>query len=83
MPHHYAFTGGWLGDRLITKTDPDPRHFLDAARRIAPESATCVLQPGEPLTMTSANPVTTPANKGQRWERVSVGGPWRTRFIAS
>ncbi len=53
VPHHYAFTGGWLGDHLITKTDPDPRRFLDAARRIAPESPTRVLQPGEPLTMTS------------------------------
>jgi len=56
VPHHYAFTGGWLGDRLITKTDSDPRHFIDAARRIAPGSATRVLQPGEPLTMTSTNP---------------------------
>jgi L-ascorbate metabolism protein UlaG (beta-lactamase superfamily) len=54
VPHHYAFTGGWLGDRLITKSDPDPRHFLDAARRIAPGSATRVLRPGEPLTMTNA-----------------------------
>lgn len=54
VPHHYAFTGGRLGDRLITKSDPDPRHFLDAAQRIAPGSATRVLQPGEPLTITSA-----------------------------
>jgi L-ascorbate metabolism protein UlaG (beta-lactamase superfamily) len=54
VPHHYAFTGGRLGDRLITKTDPDPRHFLDAAARIAPGAATRVLQPGEPLIMTSA-----------------------------
>ncbi len=56
VPHHYAFTSGWLGDRLITKADRDPRHFLDAAQRIAPGSATRILQPGEPLTMTSANP---------------------------
>jgi hypothetical protein len=55
VPHHYAFTGGWLGDRLITKSDPDPQHFLDAVRRLAPGSATRVLRPGEPLTMTSAN----------------------------
>lgn len=58
VPHHYAFTGGWLGDRLITKSDRDPQHFLDAARRIAPGSATRVLRPGEPLTMTTADPGT-------------------------
>ena len=57
VPHHYAFTSGWLGDRLITKTDPDPRHFLDAARRVAPGSATRVLRPGEPLTVTSQQTV--------------------------
>lgn len=56
VPHHYAFTSGWLGDRVITKTDRDPRHFLDAARRIAPGSATRVLRSGEPLTVTTANP---------------------------
>lgn len=53
VPHHYAFTSGRLGDRLITKTDPDPQHFLDAARRIAPAAATRVLRPGEPLTISS------------------------------
>ena len=54
VPHHYAFTSGWLGDHLITKSAPDPQHFLDAAQRFAPGSATRVLQPGEPLTITSA-----------------------------
>ena len=54
VPHHYAFTSGWLGDRLITKSDRDPRHFLDAARHVAPECATRVLRPGEPLTVASA-----------------------------
>ena len=54
MPYHYAFTGGWLGDRVITKSGPAPQHFLDAVRRIAPGSATRVLRPAEPLTMTSA-----------------------------
>jgi L-ascorbate metabolism protein UlaG (beta-lactamase superfamily) len=60
VPHHYAFTGGWLGDRIITKSDRDPQHFLDAARRIAPGSAIRVLRPGEPLTMASAE-TSTPA----------------------
>jgi hypothetical protein len=54
VPHHYAFTGGWLGDRVITKRDPDPQHFLDAAQRIAPRSAAQVPRPGQPPTMTSA-----------------------------
>jgi L-ascorbate metabolism protein UlaG (beta-lactamase superfamily) len=57
VPHHYAFTGGWLGDRLITKSDSDPRHFIDAARRLAPESATRVLTPGERLTVPAAQSV--------------------------
>jgi hypothetical protein len=56
VPHHYAFTSGRLGDRLLTKSDSDPRHFIDAARRLASESATRVPQPGEPLAITSANP---------------------------
>ena len=51
VPHHYAFTSGWLGDRLITRSDPDPRHFTAAAQRLAPGAATRVLAPGEPLTM--------------------------------
>jgi L-ascorbate metabolism protein UlaG (beta-lactamase superfamily) len=63
VPHHYAFTGGWLGDHLITKSDPDPQHFLDAARRIAPGSATRVLRPGEPLTITGAQPGTPAATR--------------------
>jgi L-ascorbate metabolism protein UlaG (beta-lactamase superfamily) len=57
VPHHYAFTGGWLGDRLITRSDSDPRHFIDAARRLAPESATRVLTPGERLTVPAAQSV--------------------------
>ena len=51
IPHHYAFTGGWLGDRLITKGDRDPRQFVSAARRLAPGSAVQILQPGEPLRL--------------------------------
>jgi L-ascorbate metabolism protein UlaG (beta-lactamase superfamily) len=65
VPHHYAFTSGRLGDRLITRSDRDPQHFLDAARRIAPGSATRVLQPGEPLTIASAEarPATVPTGE--------------------
>jgi len=36
LPHHFAFTSGRLGDRMITRGDNDPRHFADAAARLAP-----------------------------------------------
>jgi len=49
VPHHYAFTSGSLGDRLMTKGDRDPAHFVAAVRRQAPGSAVQVLEPGEPL----------------------------------
>ncbi|MGH7693251.1 MAG: MBL fold metallo-hydrolase, partial [Candidatus Dormibacteria bacterium] len=49
VPQHYAFTGGWLGDRLITKANRDPQLFVTAARRLAPTTAVRVLAPGEPL----------------------------------
>jgi L-ascorbate metabolism protein UlaG (beta-lactamase superfamily) len=49
VPHHYAFTSGAFGDRVMTKGDRDPGHFVAAARRLAPESAVRVLRPGEPL----------------------------------
>jgi L-ascorbate metabolism protein UlaG (beta-lactamase superfamily) len=51
VPHHYAFTSGPLGDRIMTKGDRDPEHFVSAARRLAPESPVRVLQPGEPLQL--------------------------------
>jgi L-ascorbate metabolism protein UlaG (beta-lactamase superfamily) len=51
IPHHYAFTGGWLGDRVMTKGDRNPQHFVSAARRLAPGSAVQVLAPGEPLVI--------------------------------
>jgi len=53
VPHHYAFTSGSLGDRLLTKSDRDPSHFVAAARRLAPAAAVKVLQPGEPLELKS------------------------------
>jgi hypothetical protein len=46
IPHHYAFTSGWLGDRLLTKTDPDPRHYADTARRLAPGTQVRIAEPG-------------------------------------
>jgi L-ascorbate metabolism protein UlaG (beta-lactamase superfamily) len=46
VPHHYAFHSGWLGDRMITKGDRDPRHFTDAVARLAPDIATRIVLPG-------------------------------------
>jgi L-ascorbate metabolism protein UlaG (beta-lactamase superfamily) len=51
VPHHYAFTGGRIGDALITKGDKDPAHFVAAARRLAPDVQVQVISPGEPLTV--------------------------------
>jgi len=57
VPQHYAYTSGWLGDRLLTKSDTNPSHFLDAAGRTAPGCAIRVLQTGEPLTVPSPQTV--------------------------
>jgi L-ascorbate metabolism protein UlaG (beta-lactamase superfamily) len=46
VPHHYAFTSGWLGDRLLTKSDPDPQHFARAARELAPGTEVRIARPG-------------------------------------
>jgi L-ascorbate metabolism protein UlaG (beta-lactamase superfamily) len=46
VPHHYAFHSGWLGDRMITKGDRDPRHYADAAARIAPQVNVRLVLPG-------------------------------------
>ena len=51
VPHHYAFTSGPLGDRLMTKGDREPAHFVEAARRLAPSIPVQVVGPGEPLTV--------------------------------
>jgi L-ascorbate metabolism protein UlaG (beta-lactamase superfamily) len=47
IPHHYAFTSGRLGDRLITKGDRDPGAFVEALRRLSPSSRVMVTSPGE------------------------------------
>ncbi|MGH7639764.1 MAG: MBL fold metallo-hydrolase [Candidatus Dormibacteria bacterium] len=51
VPHHYAFTGGWFGDRLLTKGDRDPQHFVEAVRAVAPALPVKVLVPGEHVTL--------------------------------
>jgi L-ascorbate metabolism protein UlaG (beta-lactamase superfamily) len=51
VPHHYAFHSGWLGDRMITKGDQDPRHYADAVARIAPEINVRLVLPGTTVTV--------------------------------
>jgi L-ascorbate metabolism protein UlaG (beta-lactamase superfamily) len=51
VPHHYAFTSGRIGDKLITKSNRDPRQFVSAARLLAPGAEVRVLQPGEPMAL--------------------------------
>ncbi|MGW6276901.1 MBL fold metallo-hydrolase [Kribbella sp. NPDC055071] len=46
VPHHYAFHSGWLGDRLVTKADQDPRHYADAVARLAPDVDVRLVLPG-------------------------------------
>jgi hypothetical protein len=46
-PHHYAFTSRPIGDRLLTKTDPDPRTFVQAAQQLAPGVPVTVISPGQ------------------------------------
>jgi L-ascorbate metabolism protein UlaG (beta-lactamase superfamily) len=49
IPHHYAFHSGWLGDRMITKADQDPRHYADAVARLAPGVNVRIVLPGTPV----------------------------------
>ena len=51
VPHHYAFHSGWLGDRMITEDDRDPRHCADAVARIAPEADVRLVLPGAAATV--------------------------------
>jgi len=46
IPHHYAFTSGWLGNRLVTRSDRDPLHYRDAAARFAPDTTVRIVEPG-------------------------------------
>ena len=46
IPHHYAFTKGFLGDRLITHSDKNPVHYQEASRDLAPETSVRITEPG-------------------------------------
>lgn len=51
LPHHYAFHSGFLGDRMLTRGDQDPRHFTDALARVAPQIESRIVLPGVPVTV--------------------------------
>ena len=54
IPHHYAFTSGSLGDKLITKGDRNPGHFVDAVKRVSPSSRILVTNPGQRIDLAMA-----------------------------
>jgi L-ascorbate metabolism protein UlaG (beta-lactamase superfamily) len=51
LPHHYAFSSGWLGNRLLTRKDTDPRHYANAAARLAPGTEVRIVTPGTEVTL--------------------------------
>lgn len=51
VPHHYAFHSGWLGDRMVTKGDQDPRHYADAVARLAPDIEVRLVLTGTAVTV--------------------------------
>lgn len=46
VPHHYAFTSGPWGDRLLTRKDRDPENYRRAAAQLAPRSDVRILPTG-------------------------------------
>jgi len=55
IPHHYAFTSGPLGDKVITKGDRNPAHFVAAARRLAPSTTVIVSEPAQRIDVAAAH----------------------------
>jgi L-ascorbate metabolism protein UlaG (beta-lactamase superfamily) len=51
IPHHYAFTSGPLGDRLLTKSSKDPQPFADTCARLAPATTVRIVEPGTRVTL--------------------------------
>lgn len=54
VPHHYMFSSGWLGDRLLTNSDSSPGQFGPVARQLTSRSAVHVVQPGQLLMLRTA-----------------------------
>jgi len=51
IPHHYAFSSGWLGDRILTKKDRNPRNYAEFATQLAPETKVRIVDPGSEVTL--------------------------------
>lgn len=51
IPHHYAFHSGWLGDRMITQGDQDPRHYAAAVADLAPGVDVRIVLPGTTVSV--------------------------------
>lgn len=54
VPHHYAFSSGPVGDRLLTSKDRDPDNYRRAAARLAPRTEVRILPPGRRTVITPA-----------------------------
>lgn len=51
IPHHYAFSSGWLGDRILTKKDTNPNHYRDLATPLSPHTEVRIINPGTRVTL--------------------------------
>lgn len=54
VPHHYAFTSGTWGDRLLTRKDRNPENYRRAAARLAPRTDVRILPTGRRSVVRSA-----------------------------
>jgi L-ascorbate metabolism protein UlaG (beta-lactamase superfamily) len=76
VPHRYAFTSGWLGDRLLTKSDPDPGHYARAARQLAPATEVRIAEPGTRVALSPPRP---PQSGRPGWSPSGTSpSPWPT-----
>jgi len=54
VPMHYTFKGSWFSDTFILGYDGTPERFVTAVEKVAPQTKTVVLAPGELLTLSPA-----------------------------
>lgn len=51
IPHHYAFSSGWLGDRILTKKDTNPANYVEMATSLSPHTEVRIIEPGTRVTL--------------------------------
>lgn len=51
VPMHYRYHGSWLRETFLYDHTGTPEAFVAAAAKEAPNTTTCVLEPGAPLTL--------------------------------